>query len=237
MSRGTVHPRTILQWLLAVALLVAVAVVLGQLRRTAPYEPPEFVVEGAQDPADPSADLITCERMTGRPPVGSSETQAPTPIGRVTSSQVVECPAAFDGYTVSYIGEVIGDVLRRDGGAWVLMNDDKYALEAGPLRSHGRTLGYNSGLSVWLEGDVADLVDEAGGPDRRGDILRVHGVVHRTDPADGGGLTIRAFEGEVLAEGQPVEVPLHTGQAVVAGGLALAAAGLFVVERRTRRRR
>lgn len=232
MSRGTVHPRTILQWFLAVALLVALAVVLGVLRRTAPYEPPQFVVEGAEDPAD----VLTCERAADGIST-SSEAQAPTPVGRATSSQVIECPALFDGHAVTYIGEVIGDVLRRDGGAWVLMNDDDYALEAGPLRSHGRTLGYNSGLSVWLEGDVADLVDEAGGPDRRGDILLVRGVVHRADPADGGGLTIRTFDGEVLAEGGPIEVPLHTGQAVVAGVLVSLAAGLLLVERRARRRR
>lgn len=237
MSRGPVHPRTVLQWLLAAVLVVALAVLLVQLRRTAPREAPEFVTEGAQAPSDPAADIVTCERSLPEAPTVPRRAEEPEPVGRVTSSQIIECPELFDGHAVVFVGEVIGDVLRRDGGAWVLMNDDDYALEAGPLRSHGRLLGYNSGLSVWLEGDVAELVDEAGGPDRRGDILLVRGVVHRTDPADGGGLTIRAFEGEVLADGEPIRVPLHTTQAVVAGALALVAAGLLVVERRARRHR
>lgn len=237
MSRGSVHRRTIGQWLLAGVLLLVLVAVLGWLRGSAPHVPPEFVVEGADDPSDPTSDLVTCERTLPDVSTLPEGVDEPTPVGRVTSSQVVECPSVFDGHAVVFIGEVIGDVLRRDGGAWVLMNDDDYALEAGPLRSHGELLGYNSGLSVWLEGDVADLVDEAGGPDRRGDILLVRGVVNRTDPADGGGLTIRAFEGEVLVEGEPVRVPLHTGQAIVAVVLALAAVGLFVVERRARQRR
>lgn len=237
MSRGPVHPRTVLQWLLAAALVLAVVVVVGQLRRSAPYEAPEYVVEAAEDATDPDADLITCERSLPDVPTTPEGVEDVTPVGRVTSSAVVECPAEFDGHVVVYIGEVIGDVLRRDGGAWVLMNDDAYALEAGPLRTHGEPLGYNSGLSVWLEGDLAELVDEAGGPDHRGDILRVRGVVHRTDPSDGGGLTIRAFQGEILLEGGPIQVPLHTGQVVFAGVLGLAASALFLVERRTRQTR
>lgn len=237
MSRGSVHPRTVLQWLLAVALLFVVAVVLVQLRRTAPHAPAEFIVEAAADPADPGSDVVTCERSLPEVPTVPEGARAPEPVGRITSSQVIECPAVFDGHAVVYIGEVVGDVLHRDGGAWVLMNDDAYALEAGPLRSHGDLLGYNSGLSVWLDGDLAGLVDEAGGPRQRGDILLVRGVVNRTDPADGGGLTIRAFEGEVLVDGERVRVPLHTGQAVVAVVLGVAAGGLLLVERRARRRR
>lgn len=237
MSRGSVHPRTVLQWVLAGVLLLAVAVLLVQLRATAPYAPPEFVVEGAEDPTDPAADIVTCERSLPDESTVPEGVDEPEPIGRVTSSEVIECPAVFDGHAVVYIGEVVGDVLHRDGGAWVLMNDDDYALETGPLRSHGEPLGYNSGLSVWLESDVADLADEAGGPDRRGDILLVRGVVNRTDPADGGGLTVRAFAGEVLLDGEPIRVPFHTGQAVVAVVLGVVAGGLLVVERRVRRRR
>ena len=235
MSRGTVHPRTKLQWLLALVLLVALVVVVGQLRRAAPHTSPTFALEGLQE-LDEIGTSTTCTR-TSTGITADIGDRTPDEGTRVSSSQVVECPAAFDGRTVVYVGEVIGDVLRRDGGAWVLMNDDRYALEAGPLRSHGRTLGYNSGLSVWLEDDLLDLVDETGGPDHRGDILRVRGVVHRTDPADGGGLTLRAAGGELLLDGEPVRVPLHTGQAIVAAVLAVAAVALLILERRARHRR
>lgn len=237
MSRGPIHPWTALQWLLVAALVLGLALVVFHLRRSAPYAPIEFLLEGAEDPRDPAADIVTCERSLPELPADPEGNPDVTPIGRVTSSAVIECPTEFDGHVVVYVGEVIGDVLHRPDGAWVLMNDDTYALETGPLRSHGRLAGYNSGLSVWLDGDLADLANEAGGPDHRGDVLRVRGIVHRTDPADGGGLTIRAFDGEVLAQGQAIAVPLHRAQVVVAVLLGVAAAVLLVAERRTRQRR
>ncbi len=165
-SRRPIHPRTTIQWLLVIALVVLTIALVSQLRRAQPYASPEFIVRGTDDAAD-ALELVTCERtLPDRPVV--TEGVRPEPVGRVTSGEVVTCPDAFDGQVVVYIGEVIGDVLHRDGGAWVLMNDDAYALEVGPLDSHGDFQGYNSGLSVWLEGELADLADEAGSPDRRG---------------------------------------------------------------------
>lgn len=235
MSRGSVHPRTVLQWVLVVVVLVLLTVTIGQLRHRAPHASPTFTVEGLE-PLAGDGRSVTCQRSSAGV-TAEGDVRLPQVGQRVGSSQVIECPTAYDGHTVTYVGEVIGDVLRRDGGAWVLMNDDAYALEAGPLRSHGRTLGYNSGLSVWLDGDLAGLVDEAGGPHRRGDVLRVRGVVHRTDPADGGGLTIRATEAELVLDGERLDVPLHVGQAVVAGLLAMTALALLAAERRARGRR
>jgi hypothetical protein len=63
---------------------------------------------------------------------------------------VTSCPAAYDGHRVTYVGELVGDLLRREGGAWVLVNDDDYALRVGPLPAHPELRGTNSGLSVWL---------------------------------------------------------------------------------------
>lgn len=235
-QRNPVHPRTMLQWLLVVLGLVLLVALLGQLRQAQPYEAPEYIVEGAEDPDDPGAGIVTCERTLPDRPT-TPEGQHPDPVGRVTSSEVIECPEAFDGHVVTYVGEVIGDVLGRDGGAWVLMNDDAYALEVGPLDSHGEFRGYNSGLSVWLGGEVAELADQPGGPRWRGDVLLVTGVVHRADPADGGGLTIRAFDGEVLAPAQPLSRPVNRPQAVAAVLLSIVAVGAVGYERLAARRR
>lgn len=215
------------------ALLVAIAVglLVEQLARTAPHDPPDFLVDAAPAPDDPRSEVVTCERTLPEAPPETTDPPGVSPVGRVTSTAVVECPDAFDGQVVFYVGEVVGDVLRRDGGAWTLMNDDEYALEAGPLPSHGELRGYNSGLSVWLEGDLADLVTHAGGPRWRGDVLLVRGVVHRADPADGGGLTIRAFDAEVLAPAAAVGVPVHRGQLVAAVLLSILALGLVATQR------
>jgi hypothetical protein len=235
-DRRPVHPRTMVRWLVVLALVVLGVGLVGQLRDAQPYVTPDFIVEGAENPSDPFSTIVTCERtLPDRPVVPTGE--RPNPVGRVTSSEVIECPGAFDGHVVVYIGEVIGDVLRRDGGAWVLVNDDAYALEVGPLDSHGGFNGYNSGLSVWLEGDLADLIEHPGGPQWRGDVLRLRGVVHRADPADGGGLTLRAFEGRVLSPAIPLSRPLNRPQAIAAGLLSIVAVGMVLYERAVARRR
>lgn len=235
-SRSPVHPRTALQWLLTVAIVLVVAALIGQLRAVKPHETPTFLVAGAEDADDPSARIVSCERTLPNAPTGDPVGR-PAPLGRITSSRVLECPDAFDGQVVTYIGEVIGDVLHRGDGAWVLMNDDAYALEVGPLASHGEFRGYNSGLSVWLDGDLAQLVEQPGGPDWRGDVLQVQGVVHRTDPRDGGGLTLRATEGQVLAPAVALSHPLNRPQAVAAVVLSVVALALVVYERLAARRR
>lgn len=233
------EPRTRLVYrgLGALTAIVLVAVLIVQLRATLPSHDLEFLVDASQAP-ELADDVVTCQRrLPGIEDPDEAQAPAPEPLGRVTSTEVVECPDLFDGALVTYIGEVVGDVLQRDGGAWVLMNDDVYALESGPIPSSGEHHGYNSGLSVWLEGDLAELVERPGGPAWRGDVLRVVGVVNRADPADGGGLTIRARQADVVAPAVSLPKTVHWPQVIAAGVLAALALGVLLWERATRRRR
>lgn len=159
------------------------------------------------------------------------------PIGRIISGQVVECPRHFDGLPISYVGEIVGDVLGRRGGAWVLVNDDRYALGRGPLGSSRTPTGTNSGLAVWLPDDLltGDLAEiRPGRAGVRGDVVRLVGAVHRTDPEDGGGLTVRAVRTELLAPAEEVPEPFDPRRGV-AGLVTLALGlGLVLFERRRR---
>jgi hypothetical protein len=168
-----------------------------------------------------------CERdRTGSDVDGRAAGLPRLPAGhRVTSAQVLGCPVAFDGRSVTYVGELVGDLLTRDGGAWVLVNDDDYALELGPLPAHRDRRGTNSGLSVWLPEGLHGQVTGLGGPGQRGDVVRVDGVIRRADASDGGGLTLRADSLEVLSPAAPVDEPLNVAQVWLAlGALATAAA-------------
>ncbi|MEX2505208.1 MAG: OB-fold nucleic acid binding domain-containing protein [Egicoccus sp.] len=156
--------------------------------------------------------------------------------GRITSPQVYACPEAYDGLRVTFVGEVVGEVLERDGGAWVQVNDDDYALEVGPVGAHRELRGFNSGLSVWLPDGLHEQIEGLGRPGRRGDVVLLEGVLDRTDPADGGGITLRADRLEVVAPTTRMPEPLHRAQAVVAAVLALAAVTAFAWSRRVRRR-
>ena len=154
--------------------------------------------------------------------------------GRVSSTQIFLCPSAYDGLEVSYVGEVVGELLPRRGGAWAQINDDPYALESGPLVGHRERAGFNTGLSVWLPEELAERIEQPGRPALRGDVVLLTGTIHRADPADGGGITLRATSMDHLAGPLEVEPPFHTLQlwvAVVLTVLAIAAS-LWAYRRR-----
>ena len=155
--------------------------------------------------------------------------------GRVTAAIVVACPRLFDGRQVVHVGEVVGDVLRRPGGAWVTLNDDPYALELGPFGAHRERVGFNTGLAVRLPDGTHEDLGPAGRYGRRGAVLRVEGVLERADAEDGGGLTVRARTVEVLAPAVAAPVPVDPTLAVAAG-VAAAAAALALLHARRRRR-
>jgi hypothetical protein len=157
---------------------------------------------------------------------------AATRAGRITSELVLACPVAFDQARVTYAGEVVGDLLRRDGGAWVLINDDDYALEVGPLPGHRDLRGTNGGLTVWLPEGLADGISGLGRPNQRGDLVQVGGRIVRTDPSDGGGLTLRADQLQVLEPARAVEEPLDLPQLSFALGASLLGATLWLLRRR-----
>lgn len=236
MSR--VDHKLVLQAATVAVLVVALGAVVWWLRATAPRDPTPALLGGAQEPLAEGTEIVTCRRRL--PDVTAIETEdleATEPVGRATSTEIIECPSLFDRQVITFVGEVVGDVLRRDGGAWVLMNDDGYALEAGPLPGSRDFSGYNAGLSVWLDDELVDLVGRGGGSNWRGTVLRVRGQVHRADPADGGGLTLRAFAGDVVAAARQLDHTVHWPQVVVAGVLGALALALVGWERVVTRRR
>lgn len=235
-GRQPVHPRTLVQIAVVVLALVAVAVTIRIVRDTAPQTTLPAVGSATSDEDAP--DVVTCERTLPDAPDTQEAIEQVDPVGRVESAEVIDCPDAFDGHVVVYTGEVVGDVLQRDGGAWVLVNDDAYALELGPLSAHDEFSGTNSGLSVWLPDPLPEL--EPGGSDVRGTVIQVRGVVHRADPADGGGLTIRGLDDDstsIVAEARRADQPVHWGQAAVAVVFALGAGAIYYLERRARAQR
>lgn len=238
--RPPVSPRTIGQLVAAALVAIAAIAALGHLHATFPSRDLAPILEGVEGIRGEDVEQITCRRtLPDRPPQG--EGAQPDPVGLVRSTDVVSCPSVFDpnddgGAVVRFVGEVVGDVLGRDGGAWVLMNDDGYGLETGPLPAHDRYQGVNTGLTVWLPDDVVDPPSlTPGRPDQRGDVLIVAGRIHRTDPADGGGLTLRANAAEVVAPAQGAPQPLHERQAAIAVALSLVTGAVALYARSSAR--
>jgi hypothetical protein len=236
MREPTPRRRGHTRWLLVIPLMGLALMVGGVwwLEAIHPQvETTDRVVEGV--PPLGMDEVEPCIRRADDPDSPDVEEEFP-PVGRVSSTQVFSCPQAFDGLRVTYVGEVVGEVLPRRDGAWAQVNDDDYALEVGPLVGHRERSGFNTGLAVWLPDDMHEALTGVGGPAQRGDVILVQGVLHRADPDDGGGTTVRADTMQILEPAHEVEVPLHTVQALVAGVLAVAALGTVAWSRRVRQR-
>jgi len=225
--------------------LLAVVVVLGlllaltsALARSAPVAPLDArAVPALIDLPGPVLDEpVRCSRADERAGIEDLRRQVRTD-GRLTSDIVHACPRLLDGRQVVYFGEVVGDVLRRSGGAWARVNDDAYALETGPLGPHRDTRGFNTGLAVWLPDGLHEQLGAPGRHGRRGDVVRIEGVLRRADPADGGGITVRADRLEILAPSAPVSEPLHLPLVLAAGAAALMVLGSWGWDRRRSRGR
>jgi hypothetical protein len=141
----------------------------------------------------------------------------------VAADELLECPSTYDGALVTFEGEAVRAVLRRGERAWLHLNDDRYALELGPLHEHRTTVGGNSGLPVSVPTTVAENVRFVGDARHSGDILSVTGIFHRADPADGGGPTIQARTARITQKGRAIARPVDRVRAVTATALAIAA--------------
>lgn len=228
----TSRPRLVVALVGSVALMVTPFVVVARVpsftERAATVLPP---IEGLAPLVEPGPACVPRGTVA---PEGSGPVVADG--ARVASTAVLSCPVAFDGRTITFAGEVIGDVLVRDGGAWVLINDDAYALATGPLPTHRTRSGFNSGLPVWLPDGLHESLSEPGRPGRRGDVVEVVGRVVRVDPDDAGGMTLRAERLRIVAPGVDVDEPLDRPQAALALALLVLAAGAAFLRRAEPRR-
>lgn len=236
MNGATPRRRRPTRWLL-VAAVAGVSLLLAgteALVRLAPLEDrTELRVEGVP-PLGHDEEVRMCVRRDDDQTAAQLREEF-VPGGRISSAQVYACPAAYDRLEATFVGEAVGEILPRDSGGWLQVNDDDYALETGPVSFHRDLRGFNTGLSVWLPDHLHGRVDGLGRSGQRGTVLLLTGTLVRADVLDGGGITFRADDAEVLAPSVPVPQPLHVPQAVAAAVLAVLAAGALLWARHVRR--
>lgn len=197
--------------LAGLALLVTTVIGFGYLLR-----PPTADLLGPLPP-DPA---VTCD----------SERLDDGPLF-VRSGTLVTCPSLFQDREVMLEGELIGDLLGRGEGRWVLLNDDAFAY-AGPLGSHRVTFGANSGMAVLLPAGVEPQV--LGGPGVWGDLVQIEGTFDVAASQDQGGTTVIATTLRTVRPGGPVDTPSVPTQRITAGALVLLATVLSAIAWRRR---
>lgn len=166
------------------------------------------------------------------PAAGAGEIQ--DIVGVVDSAALIKKARLFDGRTVTYRGEVIGDVMVRSDGVWLNVNDDAYSRQG----ERFVLAGYNQGMSVLAPPGTEDRIKRAGRYDWRGDYIEVEGTFRRSSAQHGGTMLIEARSVKVLKPGFRLEHPISRNRLVVAGGLlAVASLVLWISSGLSRARR
>jgi hypothetical protein len=106
------------------------------------------------------------------------------------SRDFIDRPFEFDGKTVTYEGEAIGDPMRRGAWAWVNVLD-----------------GY-AAIGIYMPSKRLELISTYGSHKARGDTLRIRGIFRRACPDHGGDMDIHADNVEILERGKPIPRPV-----------------------------
>lgn len=113
--------------------------------------------------------------------------EAPAQVG---AKELIDRPYEFDGDTVIFQGEAIGEAMRRGGWTWANVLD-----------------GY-AAIGVFAPSGVMKPVTAYGSNKATGDIVRVVGIFHRACPDHGGDMDIHAVSIEVVERGKPTPRPV-----------------------------
>ena len=133
----------------------------------------------------------------------------------VGSNDLIDHAKDYDGTTVVFEGEVLGDILYRGEYAWLAVSD-----------------GSNT-IGCYVSAEQAKQISLVGGYGKKGDTVRVEGVFHRACPEHGGDLDIHASSVTVLSTGTRVAMPLSRLVTTLAIALPIPAAVLlFLVWKR-----
>ena len=94
----------------------------------------------------------------------------------ISSTELISNAAQYDGKTVEYEGEAVGEVMRRGAYAWVNIND-----------------GANA-IGIWLLNSKLSEVNFTGSYKTAGDRLKIKGQFNHACLMHGGDLDIHAEE-------------------------------------------
>lgn len=168
-------------------------------------------------------------------PVAVAAQEVPQiPANDPTSAELVESPKTYDGTSVTFTGEAIGEVMVRGDYAWIHLNDDAY--EVKNVEEGAKLGGYNSGMAVFLPSELTSAIDTYGDYKHEGSIVQVVGTFNAACKEHGGDMDIHAMSLKLVVPGHEVVDPVRPWKVWLALALAAIAAGLWLLERRTRNR-
>jgi len=104
----------------------------------------------------------------------------------VSSSELINNAKHYDGTTVSYSGEVIGDIMVRKEYAWININDGKNA------------------IGIWIKKELIKDILYTGSYAAKGDLVEITGRFNRSCVEHGGDLDIHAQSINKISSGSKI---------------------------------
>ena len=153
----------------------------------------------------------------------------------VSSITLVEKANSWDGRTVSFMGEAVGEAMRRGAMCWVHLNDDAYMWKN--IEEGAKLGGYNSGQAIWVRDDLAAKIRFFGDFLYEGDVVKVTGVFHAACREHGGDMDIHAAGLEIVRVGHPVAHNINRRRLVQGAFMLFLTGLLFWVRSIARRKR
>ena len=110
----------------------------------------------------------------------------------VSSSELINNAKQYDGQTVVFAGEVIGDIMVRGDFAWMNVYD-------GP-----------NAIGIWINRVMTSDILLTGSYKAKGDVVEVTGTFNRACPLHGGDLDIHALSLRKISQGKEMRERLNT---------------------------
>ena len=113
---------------------------------------------------------------------------------QISSTELINNAKEYDGKSVVYVGEAVGDVMARGDFVWVNLNDGENA------------------IGVWLNKELAGEIKFTGSYHAEGDRLEITGVFQRNCIQHGGDMDIHAQDIRKISLGKLVKEELDKGK-------------------------
>jgi hypothetical protein len=112
----------------------------------------------------------------------------------ISSSELISNAKQYDGKTVVYAGEVIGEVMLRGKYAWINVNDGQNA------------------IGIWMDKNLTKDILYTGSYKSRGDWIEIVGIFHRACLQHGGDLDLHAQAIKKINPGRNLQEKLNLGK-------------------------
>ncbi|MDD5116833.1 MAG: DNA-binding protein [Candidatus Omnitrophica bacterium] len=122
----------------------------------------------------------------------------------ISSAELINNAKGYDGKTVSYEGEAIGDIMKRGEYAWINVND-----------------GINA-IGIWINVSLLRDINYIGSYKSSGDKIEVKGIFHRACLEHGGDLDIHAESVRKIESGRMIDRktdPAKRNLSLILGGV------------------